>query len=114
MMVRQRAAAAANQLQTRLRLKLLASSQCNEGVGSLQYDDIIFTRVEVGGSFCLLGRLLVQGGGGGGDGHEQGHKHGRQQGPHLIIGLISETTGRDDEHIFSSQFEKVPASNVKR
>ena len=73
---------------------------------SLQYDDIIFTRVEVGGSFCLLGRLLVQGGGGGGDGHEQGHKHGRQQGPHLIIGLISETTGRDDEHIFSSQFEK--------
>ena len=60
---------------------------------SLQYDDIIFTRVEVGGSFCLLGRLLVQGGGGGGDGHEQGHKHGRQQGPHLIIGLISETTG---------------------
>lgn len=55
----------------------------------------MYTWVEVGWSW--YGRWPVQGGGGGGDGEERGHQQGRQQGPHLIIGAVSETRGSNGE-----------------
>ena len=55
----------------------------------------MYTWVGVGRSWH--GRRPVQGGGGGGDGHQQGdHQQGRQQGPHLIIGPISESKSNQE------------------